>query len=51
MMIWAASLVWSLSKKLGDYGLSLKYANYSDGDSSFNKADAEKLWLTVSAAF
>lgn len=39
------------SKKFGDYGLSLKYANYSDGDSSFNKADAEKLWLTVSAAF
>jgi hypothetical protein len=40
-----------VSKKLGDYGLSLKYANYSDGDSSFNKADTEKLWLTVSAAF
>lgn len=39
------------SKKFGDYGLSLKYANYSDGDSSFNKADTEKLWLTVSAAF
>jgi len=39
------------SKKFGDYGLSLKYANYSDGDSSFNKADTEKLWLTVNAAF
>jgi hypothetical protein len=39
------------SKKLGDYSLSLKYANYSDGDSSFNKADTEKLWLTVNAAF
>ena len=37
------------STKIGDYGLSLKYANYSDGDSSFNKADTEKLWLTVSA--
>lgn len=44
---------WGLlaSKKIGDYGLSLKYANYSDGDSSFGKADTEKLWLTVSAAF
>jgi len=39
------------SKKFGDYGLSLKYANYSDGDSTFNKADTEKLWLTVNADF
>ncbi len=38
------------STKIGNYGLSLKYANYSDGDSSFNKVDTEKLWLTVSAS-
>ncbi len=39
------------SKQMGDYNLSLKYANYDAGDSSFNKADTQKLWLTVSADF
>ncbi len=39
------------SKQMGDYNLSVKYANYDAGDSSFNKADTQKLWLTVSADF
>ncbi len=39
------------SKKIGEYKLSLKYANYDAGDDSFNKSDTEKLWLTVSGAF
>jgi hypothetical protein len=38
-------------KSFGDYSLSVKYANYDGGDSSFNKSDTEKLWLTVSGAF
>jgi len=38
-------------KKIGDYKVSVKYATYDAGDSSFNKSDTEKLWLTVSGAF
>ena len=38
-------------KKIGDYKVSVKYANYDAGDDSFNKSDTEKLWLTVSGAF
>lgn len=38
-------------KKFGPYSLSAKYASYSDGDDSFNKADVDKLWLTASADF
>lgn len=39
------------AKKFGSYSLSAKYASYSGGDDSFNKADANKLWLTAAAAF
>ena len=38
-------------KKISDYKVSVKYANYDSGDDSFNKSDTEKLWLTVSGAF
>lgn len=38
-------------KQFGDYTMSIKYANYERGDSSFNKSDTEKLWLTVSGTF
>jgi len=38
-------------KKIGDYKVSVKYANYDGGDDSFNKSDTEKLWFTVSGAF
>jgi hypothetical protein len=40
-----------VAKKWGGYGLSLKYARYSKGDSSFNKSDTDKLWLTATANF
>ena len=38
-------------REFGDYTVSFKYANYESGDSSFNKSDTEKLWLTVSGTF
>lgn len=40
-----------VAKAFGNYGLSLKYAAYSEGDNSFNKADVDKLWLTATAKF
>ncbi|MEC8428021.1 MAG: hypothetical protein VXZ35_06310, partial [Pseudomonadota bacterium] len=40
-----------VAKKFGNYGLSLKYAAYSEGDDSFNKSDVDKLWLTATAKF
>ena len=39
------------AKKLGNYGLSLKYSTYSKGNSSFGKVDTDKLWLTATANF
>lgn len=44
---------WGLlaAKNIGHYGLSIKYASYSAGDSSFGKSDTDKLWLTASAKF
>lgn len=41
----------SVGKGFGHYGLSLKYASYGAGDSSFGKSDTEKLWLTATAKF
>jgi hypothetical protein len=38
-------------KQCGDYTVSFKYASYEAGDSSFNKSDTDKFWLTVSGAF
>ena len=37
--------------KIGHYDLSLKYADYSSGDSSYTKVDTKKLWLTATANF
>lgn len=39
------------AKKIGSYGLSLKYADYHAGDSTFSKVDTRKLWLTATASF
>ncbi len=39
------------ARKFGPYGLSLKYADYSAGDSSFARVDTRKLWLTATANF
>lgn len=39
-----------VAKKFGkNYGLSLKYSDYEEGDSG--KGDADKLWLTATAKF
>ncbi|GAA5317630.1 MAG: hypothetical protein AseanaTS_28350 [Candidatus Pelagadaptatus aseana] len=40
-----------IAKKFGNYGLSAKYASYSEGDDSFGKADVDKLWITATASF
>ena len=37
--------------KIGLYDLSLKYTDYSSGDSSYAKVDTKKLWLTATANF
>lgn len=44
---------WGLlaAKKFGPYGLSVKYANYSAGNSVFGKSNTEKLWLTATVVF
>ncbi len=39
------------AKKFGAYGLSLKYAAYSEGDETFGKKDTDKVWLTATAKF
>jgi hypothetical protein len=40
-----------VSRSFKGFGLSLKYASYLSGDDSFNKTDAQKLWLTASTQF
>ncbi len=39
------------AKKFGDYGASIKLAQFSEGDEGISKVDATKLWVTGTAKF
>lgn len=39
------------AKKFGDYGASIKLAQFSEGDEGASKVDATKLWVTGTAKF
>jgi hypothetical protein len=39
------------AKSFGDYGLSLKYSNFSEDDDTNSLTDTSKLWLTATAKF
>jgi hypothetical protein len=39
------------AKKFGDYGASIKLAQFSEGDAGVSKVDATKLWVTGTAKF